>query len=178
MGIERPHRQTAKRRSPIKSSLHDIIQNRQCAAWTRCKGFSWRTASASKGWWSRTGSNRRPPACKAGALPAELRPLIISVEKMVGLGGLEPPTSRLSSARSNQLSYKPGAQAQPATAAKRQAAELAEASRQTVAARVAPLKPGRGFHSPAPGASRACDVIREERETKAADPLQVCATAD
>jgi hypothetical protein len=27
---------------------------------------------------------------------------------MVGLGGLEPPTSRLSSARSNQLSYKPG----------------------------------------------------------------------
>ena len=26
---------------------------------------------------------------------------------VVGLGGLEPPTSRLSSARSNQLSYKP-----------------------------------------------------------------------
>ena len=25
-------------------------------------------------WWSRTGSNRRPPACKAGALPTELRP--------------------------------------------------------------------------------------------------------
>ena len=94
----------------------------------------------------------------------------------MGLGGLEPPTSRLSSARSNQLSYKPGAQAQPATAAKRQAAELAEASRQIVAARVAPLKPGRGFHSPAPGASRASDVIREERETKAADPLKVCAT--
>ena len=31
----------------------------------------------------------------------------ISVVRMVGLGGLEPPTSRLSSARSNQLSYKP-----------------------------------------------------------------------
>ena len=30
---------------------------------------------------------------------------------MVGLGGLEPPTSRLSSARSNQLSYKPGRKA-------------------------------------------------------------------
>jgi hypothetical protein len=28
---------------------------------------------------------------------------------LVGLGGLEPPTSRLSSARSNQLSYKPEA---------------------------------------------------------------------
>ena len=30
-----------------------------------------------------------------------------SSTNMVGLGGLEPPTSRLSSARSNQLSYKP-----------------------------------------------------------------------
>ena len=29
------------------------------------------------------------------------------VDELVGLGGLEPPTSRLSSARSNQLSYKP-----------------------------------------------------------------------
>ena len=27
-----------------------------------------------KSWWSRSGSNRRHPACKAGALPAELRP--------------------------------------------------------------------------------------------------------
>ena len=25
-------------------------------------------------WWSQSGSNRRPPACKAGALPAELWP--------------------------------------------------------------------------------------------------------
>ncbi len=40
-----------------------------------------RTATIPSGlrkWWSRTGSNRRHPACKAGALPAELRPLIIS----------------------------------------------------------------------------------------------------
>jgi hypothetical protein len=28
----------------------------------------------SKSWWRMTGSNRRPPACKAGALPAELIP--------------------------------------------------------------------------------------------------------
>ena len=52
------------------------------------------------GWWRRTGSNRRPHACKARALPTELRP-----RRMVGQGGFEPPTSRLSSARSNQLSY-------------------------------------------------------------------------
>ena len=29
---------------------------------------------APPGWWSQTGSNRRPPACKAGALPTELWP--------------------------------------------------------------------------------------------------------
>jgi hypothetical protein len=75
-------------------------------------------------WWSQTGSNRRPHACKARALPAELWPrtrrrmLNVGYEtplfreethpiKVVGLGRLELPTSRLSSARSNQLSYKP-----------------------------------------------------------------------
>src|SRR4051812_4007211 len=123
MGIERPHRQTAMRRSPIKSSLHDSYRTGSAPHGRAAKGFLANGIGLEIKWWSRTGSNRRPPACKAGALPAELRPLIISVEKMVGLGGLEPPTSRLSSARSNQLSYKPGAQAQPATAAKRQAAK-------------------------------------------------------
>ena len=35
----------------------------------------WRNAHPRrKLWWSRPGSNRRPPACKAGALPTELRP--------------------------------------------------------------------------------------------------------
>src|SRR6185503_14033885 len=63
-------------------------------------------------WWSQTGSNRRPPACKAGALPTELWPRGISstwraCRKLVGLGGLEPPTPRLSSVCSNQLSYRP-----------------------------------------------------------------------
>ena len=73
--------------------------------------------------WRWTGSNRRPPACKAGALPIELHPqkdrlalLVPSREfdkhsasrttcQMVGQGGLEPPTPRLSSVCSNQLSY-------------------------------------------------------------------------
>jgi hypothetical protein len=35
-----------------------------------CDGVSLRRP----GWWSQTGSNRRPPACKAGALPTELWP--------------------------------------------------------------------------------------------------------
>src|SRR4029078_5555272 len=94
---------------------------------------------ASEGRWSQTGSNRRPHACKARALPAELwprtrrrMPLLLapvfalrattwqpspslgspsrswrSQRRLVGLGRLELPTSRLSSPRSNQLSYKP-----------------------------------------------------------------------
>ena len=92
---------------------------------------------ASEGWWSQTGSNRRPHACKARALPAELWPRnqktnaslvrlrshelrrdslrlpqaflaeALEARRLVGLGRLELPTSRLSSARSNQLSYKP-----------------------------------------------------------------------
>jgi hypothetical protein len=69
-------------------------------------------------WWSQPGSNRRPQACKASALPTELWPRSgrrISAgsnppaqhEDVVGLGRFELPTSRLSSARSNQLSYRP-----------------------------------------------------------------------
>jgi hypothetical protein len=79
-------------------------------------------ARRTRKWWSQTGSNRRPEACKATALPAELWPLnrglpregvvpwiLLRPPKMVGLGRFELPTSRLSSARSNQLSYKPDA---------------------------------------------------------------------
>jgi hypothetical protein len=80
-------------------------------------------------WWSRSESNRRPPACKAGALPTELRPRIRGRKTedrrqnstiplcpltsvfcpltLVGLGRFELPTSRLSGVRSNQLSYRP-----------------------------------------------------------------------
>jgi hypothetical protein len=55
--------------------------------------------------WRRSGSNRQPPACKAGALPVELRPR----PKQVGALGFEPRTSALSGLRSSQLSYAPGA---------------------------------------------------------------------
>ena len=55
-------------------------------------------------WWRMTGSNRRPPACKAGALPAELIP---HDRRVVGLVGFEPTTPALSRRCSNQLSYRP-----------------------------------------------------------------------
>ena len=57
-------------------------------------------------WWRMTGSNRRPPACKAGALPAELIPHSTSNE-LVGLVGFEPTTPALSRRCSNRLSYRP-----------------------------------------------------------------------
>ncbi len=73
-----------------------------------------RLAEPNEVWWSQTGSNRRPPACKAGALPTELWPRqdrqegpAISTWIMVGPGRLELPTSRLSGVRSNHLSYGP-----------------------------------------------------------------------
>jgi hypothetical protein len=65
-----------------------------------------------KKWWSQTGSNRRPHACKARALPAELWPQRVkpagrTSRVVVGLGRLERPTSPLSGVRSNHLSYRP-----------------------------------------------------------------------
>ncbi len=88
--------------------------------------------------WRRSDSNRRPPACKAGALPLsyapagedrqQLHPIreasltaplaraphhpsgeprFLRSRNVVGQGGLEPPTPRLSSVCSNQLSYWP-----------------------------------------------------------------------
>ena len=47
---------------------------------------------ARRRWWSLSGSNRRPPACKAGALPAELRPLFLS--RSSSTLGAERPSSR------------------------------------------------------------------------------------
>ena len=37
-----------------------------------------------EGWWSQTGSNRRPPACKAGALPTELWPRLRTLRALCG----------------------------------------------------------------------------------------------
>ena len=114
----------------------DVSRTMYSSAWV-CSIYHLGCATRSpegEAWWSQTGSNRRPHACKARALPAELWPHflrrlpVVALRAMpgtlhsivsrgcatrsqrrsvVGLGRLELPTSRLSSARSNQLSYKP-----------------------------------------------------------------------
>ena len=73
-----------------------------------------------RNWWSRTGSNRRPQACKASALPTELRPhrqdarrfaesvrWLRRMPELVGPVRFELTTPRLSSVCSDQLSYEP-----------------------------------------------------------------------
>ena len=116
---------------PERSPLHDVRQHAHgerpvdgTFRKTRIKisdkpvgsfsdGYFLQVSRRDRRWWSQTGSNRRPPACKAGALPTELWPRSAVPQQrreMVGLGRFELPTSRLSSARSNQLSYKPASQ--------------------------------------------------------------------
>ena len=66
----------------MSDNLHRVIEDRRDTnsdAWTRfwkakARRSSRPTVTPLKAWWSQTGSNRRPPACKAGALPTELWP--------------------------------------------------------------------------------------------------------
>ena len=113
--IAAPRRGFPPRRQARKSSF---FRTRHAGSTPRC----------GTPWWSQTGSNRRPPACKAGALPAELWPQsrqwgvgspagrnlsvrpplpIADCPVLVGLGRFELPTSPLSGVRSNRLSYRP-----------------------------------------------------------------------
>jgi hypothetical protein len=63
----------------LKAGQNRFHNDKQQASWTDIHDAKTRTLPPNKicappCWWSRTGSNRRHPACKAGALPAELRP--------------------------------------------------------------------------------------------------------
>ena len=75
------------------------------------RGYHLPSGTCREKWWSQTGSNRRPHACKARALPTELwphwKPMVSEEQTLVGPGRFELPTPRLSSVCSNQLSYGP-----------------------------------------------------------------------
>jgi hypothetical protein len=62
-----------------KPSLYDVERSGSaCIRGCRAAKLALyvRRYSTGRNWWSRSGSNRRPEACKATALPTELRPLI------------------------------------------------------------------------------------------------------
>jgi hypothetical protein len=66
--------------NPGVSPLH-IVTDRSASSSGSCGNlfsYTWMVRSDQRanigGWWSQTGSNRRPEACKATALPAELWP--------------------------------------------------------------------------------------------------------
>ena len=76
-----------------RSPLHDVRQHAHAndaltrrTAWANSfSRTSWRRCRVtSEVWWSQTESNRRPPACKAGALPTELWPLQITEASIRG----------------------------------------------------------------------------------------------
>ena len=75
----------------IASPLHDLKTTRGGRRSVR-SNFLEQAFEGHFEWWSQTGSNRRPPACKAGALPAELW----------------PQTSKASGARSFEAAGGPG----------------------------------------------------------------------
>ena len=83
--------------------LHTVFGcQRSCGLYDLSDSFVLKASESSQGLLWRLGdSNPRPMPCKGTALPAELNPLILVA---VGLSGLEPETSPLSEARSNQLS--------------------------------------------------------------------------
>ena len=67
----------------MSDNLHRVIKDRRdtnSSLWMSCLGLlvietiDRTTPLKIEAWWSQTGSNRRPPACKAGALPTELWP--------------------------------------------------------------------------------------------------------
>ena len=129
-----PHRQ-----SPGKQVLTEIICSSHQPETHDTPGYlccphrnpitNWNNSPRHGQKWRRAGSNRQPRACKARALPVELRPRtpwIVSAGKYaiqcwhlqslqqqrnytlsVGVHGVEPWTSSLSATRSNQLSYTP-----------------------------------------------------------------------
>src|SRR2546421_545703 len=101
--LPRPSSPSTAKASAICAYSHDLASSRVVRGWAG-------------GWWSQPGSNRRPPGCKPGALPAELWPLVHGPKSpagkkrgscpprttsLVGLGGVAPPTSPLSGVRSN-----------------------------------------------------------------------------
>ena len=78
----------------------------------------------------------------------------------MGLGGLEPPTSRLSGARSSQLSYRPGSRARALHVPTQ---KFKEQARLQSSAR--PLKAGQQVHLTTAGALKPLETTVDLKST-------------
>ena len=83
-------RTSVRRLGHIPSSR---CQDNRCARQRNCDPSTFGHPGAFEVWWSQTGSNRRPPACKAGALPTELWPLQVTGNR--GQGSVRPSKPNL-----------------------------------------------------------------------------------
>ena len=81
----------------------DVLPTPKVSPHPAMRRICFRAAVAAE--WRRPGSNRQPLACKASALPVELRPRRPAGSTRMGVLGFEPRTSALSELRSSQLSY-------------------------------------------------------------------------
>jgi hypothetical protein len=72
-------------RSRTDPSFHDVKPARPLGL----AGI--RLLSSIAGWWSQTGSNRRPHACKARALPTELWPQSLETRQVVSCRSIRAP---------------------------------------------------------------------------------------
>ena len=91
-------RSTASTSSKLLKSAyqHSLGNTDKTSALPIQKSISTADASSSRetprqAWWRMTGSNRRPPACKAGALPAELIPRLLVWWVWLGSNQRPPP---------------------------------------------------------------------------------------
>ena len=86
----RSHRAATTQKNPVSQPVQDvrnfqIVKEQQIIkgkAFLSFNDFSGSTDQHREMWWSQAGSNRRPPACKAGALPAELWPRNLSFVRL------------------------------------------------------------------------------------------------
>ena len=87
--------QAPERKPPDIQPLRHSSTFRSCRScriklpWSRRPPFAaFRSPNTQRAtrWWSQTGSNRRPPACKAGALPTELWPRRQAADRRQGQG--------------------------------------------------------------------------------------------
>ena len=103
-------------------------------------------------WWSQAGSNRRPPACKAGALPAELWPLFTCLFcdlrrcTIRSLGHVHKYTPSLAPACA-LLNTKNPAQSQPAAESTNQLKLLNEESKGNQSNKEKKFRAGQGASS-------------------------------